>query len=60
LESGAGDVFYDETRPLGLFLINFEGDEAGNWNKNAAILRESYGKVFPLDAQRWKHAAPII
>jgi hypothetical protein len=59
LESGAGDVFYDETRPLGLFLINFEGDEAGNWNKNAAILRESCGKVFPLDAQRWKLAAPV-
>ena len=59
LERGAGDVLYDETRPLGSLLLNFEGDRAGDWNKNAAILRESYGKVFPLDTQKWKMSAPV-
>jgi len=58
LERGAGDVYYDETRPLGSLLIGFEGDKDGGWNKNAAILRESYGKAVPLMSARWKHAAP--
>jgi hypothetical protein len=59
LERGADDVYYDETRPLGTLLLNFESDKAGVWNKNAAILCESYAKAFPLDAQRWKLAAPV-
>jgi hypothetical protein len=59
LECGAGDVYYDETRPLGSLLLNFEGDKTGDWNKNAAILRESYSKVFPLDTQKWKMSAPV-
>jgi hypothetical protein len=59
LEHGAGDVYYDETRPIGSFLINFEGDRAGDWNKNGIILRESYDKAFPRTAARWKHAAPV-
>ena len=59
LERSAGDVFYDETCPLGSFLLNFEGDKTGEWNKNAAILRESYGKIFPRESARWKHAAPV-
>jgi hypothetical protein len=58
LERGAGNVYFDEVRPLGSFLINFEGDKAGNWNKNASILRESYGKAIPLMSVRWKYAAP--
>jgi hypothetical protein len=59
VERGAGDVYYDETRPLGSFLIDFEGDKASAWNKNAAILRESYGKAVPLMSARWKAAAPV-
>jgi hypothetical protein len=58
-ERGIGDVYYDETRPLGSLLIGLEADKDRRWNANAAILRESYGKVFPLDAQRWKLAAPV-
>jgi hypothetical protein len=58
LERCAGDVFYDETRPLGSLLLNFEGDKAGYWSKNAAILRESYEKAIPRIAARWKHVAP--
>ncbi|MDR3289453.1 MAG: hypothetical protein LBT22_08505 [Peptococcaceae bacterium] len=58
LERGAGEVYYDETRPLGSLLLNFEGDKSGGWNKNAAILRESYGRAIPRMSARWKHAAP--
>jgi hypothetical protein len=59
LERGTSDVFYDKTRPLGSLLLCFESDKAGDWNKNAAILRNSYGKAFPFDAERWKAAAPV-
>ncbi|GHV32870.1 hypothetical protein FACS18949_05230 [Clostridia bacterium] len=59
LERGIGDVYFDETRPLGAFLIGFEADADRQWNVNAAVLRESYGKIFPFDAQRWKIAAPV-
>ncbi|GHU89966.1 hypothetical protein FACS1894202_09010 [Clostridia bacterium] len=58
-EQGIGDVYFDETRPLGSFLIGLEADKDRQWNVNAAILRESYAKVFPFDAQRWKIAAPV-
>jgi hypothetical protein len=57
---GAGDVYYDETRPLGSLLLNFEGDKTGEWNKTAAMLRESYGKAIPLMSARWKAAMPVI
>jgi hypothetical protein len=60
LERGAGDVYYDETRPLGSLLIDFEGDKAGGWNKNAVILRESYGKAIPRMSVRWKAAASAV
>jgi hypothetical protein len=59
LERGAGDVYFDETHPLGSLLLNFESDGAGEWNKKAAILRESYGKAIPLTSARWKLAAPV-
>jgi hypothetical protein len=58
LERGIGDVYYDEVRPLGSLLIGFEGDKAGEWNQNAAVLRESYEKVMPLSSTRWKMAEP--
>ncbi len=57
LEKDADDVYYDETRPLGSLLVSFEGDKTGSWNKNAFILRESYGKVIPFMSMRWKYAA---
>jgi hypothetical protein len=58
LERGTGDVYYDEVRPLGSLLISLESDKVGEWNRNAAILRESYEKVMPLSAARWNLAAP--
>lgn len=59
LEGGEGDVYYDQTRPLGKFLIDFEADTGREWNRNAMTLRESYGKAIPLESARWKLAAPV-
>jgi len=59
LEQGAGDVCYDETRPLGSLLLSFESDKKGEWNKHGLTLRESYGKTFPFEAERWKKSAPV-
>ena len=46
LESKAGEVYYDETRPLGSLLLTFESDKTGEWNRNGAILRDSYNMIF--------------
>ena len=59
LDGDAGEVYYDTTRPLGSLLFTFEADRNGEWNKNGMVLRESYGKTFPRDAERWKMAAPV-
>jgi hypothetical protein len=58
LERGEGEVFFDETRPLGSLLFHFESDKKGEWNKNGMVLRGSYAKGFPLESERWKMAAP--
>ena len=59
LEHGGGDVYCDETRPLGSLLIHFEGDANREWNTHGMSLRESYGKVFPFEAERWDIAVPV-
>jgi hypothetical protein len=59
LERGTGDVYYDDVRPLGSLLISLESDKTGEWNKNAAILRDSYEKVIPLSSARWNLASPV-
>ena len=59
LESGGGDVYYDETRSLGSLLLSFEVDSKGEWNRNGIILRESYGKALPRQSARWKMASPV-
>ena len=59
LENKTDEVFYDETRPLGSMLFTFESDKTGEWNKQGSILRNSYGKIFPMEAERWKMAAPV-
>ena len=59
LEDGTGNIYYDQTRPLGKFLIDFETDTGMEWNRNAMTLRESYSKAIPLEAARWKMAAPV-
>jgi hypothetical protein len=55
------DIYFDETRPLGSLLINFESDTNGDWNRYGMLLRESYGKenILPITgAARWKMVAP--
>ncbi len=59
LEDGAGDVYYDQTCPLGKLLIDFERDSQREWNTNAMLLRESYSKAFIIDTERWRMAAPV-
>lgn len=59
LEDGTGDIYYDQTRPLGTLLIGFESDSEMEWNRNAMTLRESYGKIFPFDKERTKMSAPV-
>jgi hypothetical protein len=60
LGRGGGDAFYDETRPLGSLLTNFEGDPEREWSGHGMNLRESYGKTFPFEAERWKMVAATI
>ena len=59
LEDGTGNIYYDQTSPLGKLLIDFEADSEREWNRNAMILHESYSKTFPLEAERWKMSAPV-
>jgi hypothetical protein len=60
LESKTGEVYCDATRPLGSLLFSFEGDKTGEWSRNGIILSDSYGKIFPLEAERWSMAAPVL
>jgi len=56
------DIYYDEVRPLGSLLLDFESDEKGEWNKNHMLLRESYGKekfIPVMEKARWKMVAPV-
>ena len=59
LEHGAGEVYFDQTRPLGQLLLSFEADKDRHWNLNAMRLYESYNKTFPFESERWKIAAPV-
>jgi len=58
-ENGTGEIYYDQTRPLGQLLLDFETDTNRVWNVNSMILHESYGKIFPFESARWKIAAPV-
>ena len=59
LERKAGEVYFDETRPLGNLLLTFESDKIGEWNRHGAILRDSYKLMFPREAERWRMVAPV-
>jgi len=59
LENGTGEIYYDQTRPLGQLLLSFEADKDRQWNVNAMILYESYSKTFPFESERWKITAPV-
>ncbi|MDL2327526.1 hypothetical protein LJC64_02555 [Ruminococcaceae bacterium OttesenSCG-928-A11] len=59
LEDGTGDIYFDQTRPLGSLLIYFEADSEREWNRSGMVLHESYSKIFPFDGARWEMAAPV-
>ena len=59
LNGGDGEVYYDEVRPLGSLLLNFEGYNDGEWNMIVLTLRESYSKISPIKSSRWKMVAPV-
>lgn len=56
LERSTGEVFYDESRPLGTLLFRLEADPDRQWNRNAMFLHESYEKL--RQTERWKLAEP--
>jgi len=45
LDRNIGEVFYDETRPIGSFLFDFETNPARNWNQNIMQIHEKGFKV---------------
>ena len=59
LNGGDGNVYYDETRPIGSFLFNFEGDKNGDWIRRIGILTESYEVKYSFGSARWDKAAPV-
>ena len=47
IEKNIGDVVYDETRPLGQLLLNFESDPDKSWNVNSMGLHDNFAGLFP-------------
>jgi len=45
IERNIGDVFFDETRPLGRLMIDFETDPNREWNVNIARMYENGFKM---------------
>ncbi|MDR2559037.1 MAG: hypothetical protein LBC86_05785 [Oscillospiraceae bacterium] len=46
IERNIGEVLYDETRPLGQLLLNFESDPGKEWHLNASYLADYIVKKF--------------
>ena len=59
LNGNDGEVYYDETRPFGSLLFDFESDANGDWNKHISTLTESYGLKYSFGSARWDKAAPV-
>jgi hypothetical protein len=55
LDGKSGEVYYDETRPLGSLLLTLEGDKKNAWNEQGAVLRESFDNEYG----RWEMTAPV-
>jgi hypothetical protein len=47
LEKNIGEVLYDEVRPLGQLLLNFESDPDQEWQLNASYLADNFAGLFP-------------
>lgn len=50
LENGSGDVYFDETAPLGNMISTFESDTENQWEIAITQLADSYDKLLT----RWK------
>ena len=59
-ERGISEAYYDQTRPLGSLLIDFESDKHGNWNVNAMKMRETYNVIFATNKAKTKELQPYI
>ena len=60
LERGIGEVYYDQTCPLGSLLIDFESDIHREWNVNAMKMRETYGILFATTKAKTKELQSCI
>ena len=59
LNGGDGNVYYDEIRPIGSFLFNFEADPNGEWMSRITTLTESYKARYSIGSMRWDKAASV-
>ena len=60
LEREIGEIYYDQTRPLGSLLIDFERDIHREWNVTAMKMRETYGALFTTNKAKAKAIQPCI
>jgi len=59
LNGGNGKVYYDEVRPFGSLLFNFESDKNGEWESHIPSLCESYELKYFFGAARWNKVALV-
>jgi hypothetical protein len=63
LERNIGDeskILYDETRPLGKLLIDFESDPDKEWQLNASYLADNFAGLFPTKNIKSKALKPYV
>jgi hypothetical protein len=58
IEKNIGEVLYDETRPLGQLLLNFESDPDKEWQLNASYLADNFAGLFPTKNVKSKALKP--
>jgi hypothetical protein len=58
LNGGSGEVYYDEVRPFGSLLFDFESDKNGEWESHIPALCESYELKYSFGA-RWNKVEPV-
>ena len=59
LNGGDGEVYYDETRPIGNFLFNFEADPNGVWLAHLETLRNNRPRKPLFNTSRWEKVKPV-
>jgi len=58
IEKNIGEVLYDETRPLGQLLLNFESAPDKEWQLNASYLADNFAGLFPTKNVKSKALKP--